>query len=85
MELAFKLYDTYGFPPDLTGILAEEKGLLIDEEGYEKCMQEQKDRARANMKKGINTRFEYWGLDVAHDWPWWYKMVDLYVPQMLDL
>ena len=54
-DKVFLLYDTYGFPPDLTGILAEEKGLLIDEEGYEKCMQEQKDRARANMKKGINT------------------------------
>ena len=34
-------------------------------------------------KKGINTRFEYWGLDVAHDWPWWFKMVEHYVPQFL--
>ena len=34
-------------------------------------------------QKGIHARFEYWGLDVAHDWPWWYKMVELYVPQML--
>ena len=54
-DKVFLLYDTYGFPPDLTGILAEEKGLLIDEEGYEKCMEEQKARARANMKQGINT------------------------------
>ena len=36
-------------------------------------------------QKGINARFEYWGLDVNHDWPWWYKMVDLYVPQLLGL
>ena len=36
-------------------------------------------------KKGIKARFEYWGLDVNHDWPWWYKMVDLYVPQLLGL
>ena len=33
--------------------------------------------------KGINGRVEYWGLDVDHDWPWWYKMVDHYVPQLL--
>ena len=34
-------------------------------------------------QKGIPARFEYWGLDVAHDWPWWFKMVELYVPQIL--
>ncbi len=54
-DKVFQLYDTYGFPPDLTGILAEEKGLSIDEVGFEKCMEEQKARARANMKQGINT------------------------------
>ena len=54
-DKVFLLYDTYGFPPDLTGILAEEKGLTIDEKGYEKCMEEQKARARANMKQGTNT------------------------------
>lgn len=54
-DKVFLLYDTYGFPPDLTGILAEEKGLSIDEKGYEKCMEEQKARARANMKQSINT------------------------------
>ena len=35
-------------------------------------------------QKGIRTRFEYWGFDVDHDWPWWYKMVDTYVPWFLD-
>lgn len=33
---------------------------------------------------GIPGRFEYWGLDVAHDWQWWYKMVEYYVPQLLQ-
>jgi esterase/lipase superfamily enzyme len=35
-------------------------------------------------QKGIGTRFEYWGYDVAHDWPWWFKMVAHYVPQLLN-
>ncbi len=35
-------------------------------------------------RKGIHARFEYWGHDVAHDWPWWFKMVEHYVPQLLD-
>ena len=34
--------------------------------------------------KGINARVEYWGEDVSHDWPWWFKMVEHYVPQLLD-
>lgn len=34
-------------------------------------------------QKGIHTLFEYWGYDVAHDWPWWFKMVAHYVPQLL--
>ena len=33
--------------------------------------------------KGIHAQIDYWGLDVAHDWPWWFKMVDYYVPQLL--
>ncbi len=47
---AFTLYDTYGFPLDLTAILAEEKGLKIDYQGFDKEMQEQKDRARKASK-----------------------------------
>ncbi len=35
-------------------------------------------------KKDIRTRFEYWGHDVSHDWPWWFKMVDVYLPEFLD-
>lgn len=34
--------------------------------------------------KGIPARMEYWGYDVDHDWPWWFKMVEHYVPQLLD-
>ena len=34
-------------------------------------------------RKGIHTRFEYWGLDVNHDWPWWHKMVPTYLPWLL--
>ena len=34
-------------------------------------------------KKGINARFEYWGFDVNHDWPWWYKMVACYGPEFV--
>ena len=46
-EDAFKLYDTFGFPVDLTREIAEEKGLSIDDEAFTTLMKEQKDRARA--------------------------------------
>ena len=35
-------------------------------------------------RKGIHARMEYWGYDVSHDWEWWFKMVDIYVPQLLQ-
>ena len=50
-ESAFKLYDTYGFPLELTKEIAEENGLKVDEDGYKKAMQEQKDRAKAATAK----------------------------------
>ena len=33
--------------------------------------------------KGINAQVDFWGHDVDHDWPWWFKMVEYYVPQLL--
>ncbi len=45
-EDAFILYDTYGFPIDLTGLIASEKGYTVDMEGFGKELQKQKDRAR---------------------------------------
>ena len=47
---AFKLYDTYGFPMDLTKEILEEKGYDIDEEGFTVCMQEQRQKAREARK-----------------------------------
>ncbi|MCL2689849.1 MAG: alanine--tRNA ligase [Chitinispirillia bacterium] len=46
----FALYDTYGFPMDLTRLMASEKGLSVDEAGYEKLMGQQKERAREARK-----------------------------------
>jgi len=46
-EDAFKLYDTYGFPIDLTRIMAEERGMTVDLAGYEKLMEEARERSRA--------------------------------------
>jgi len=50
---AFKLYDTFGFPLDLTVQMAEERGLKVDEAGFEKLMDEAKEKARASAKKHI--------------------------------
>ena len=49
-DKAFELYDTYGFPVDLTKDILEEKGYSIDEEAFAECMQEQKERARSARK-----------------------------------
>ena len=50
-EHAFKLYDTYGFPMDLTQEILEEKGFTIDEEGFKACMEEQRKKARSARKE----------------------------------
>ena len=49
-DVAFKLYDTYGFPLDLTADMARERGLTLDEAGFEACMNEQRERARSHSK-----------------------------------
>ena len=57
-EDAFKLHDTYGFPIDLTRIMAEERGMSVDLAGYERLMEEAKERARAGGKEGASRLFE---------------------------
>jgi alanyl-tRNA synthetase/REP element-mobilizing transposase RayT len=50
---AFRLYDEQGFPFDLTELMARERGLTVDKEGFDKLMEEQKARARAAQKKEV--------------------------------
>jgi alanyl-tRNA synthetase len=57
-ETVFKLYDTYGFPADLTADIARERGLSIDEPGFEQAMEAQRERARgaSQFKAGTQAR-----------------------------
>lgn len=57
-ETLFKLYDTYGFPVDLTADIARERGLSVDMAGYEREMAEQKERARASSQFDVDLRNE---------------------------
>jgi alanyl-tRNA synthetase len=52
-QFAFQLYDTYGFPLDLTELMARERGLTVDTAGFEKLMEEQRARARKAQKKEV--------------------------------
>ncbi len=55
-EDVFKLYDTYGFPVDLTSLLAQERGLSIDEAGFQKLMAQQRERSRAGDERETKTQ-----------------------------
>jgi alanyl-tRNA synthetase len=54
-EWAFELYDTYGFPLDLTELMARERGMTVDVAGFERLMEEQRARARRAQKKELIT------------------------------
>jgi alanyl-tRNA synthetase len=55
-ETVFRLYDTFGFPADLTADIARERGLTIDEAGFEAAMATQRDQSRAASKFGVDLR-----------------------------
>ncbi|MBM4171286.1 MAG: alanine--tRNA ligase [Ignavibacteria bacterium] len=54
-EDVFKLYDTFGFPIDLTNVMAREQGLTIDESRFNELMEEQRERARKSTKDKLST------------------------------
>lgn len=66
--VAFKLYDTYGFPPDLTEIILQERNLNLDKEGFDHAMEKQKELSRASWKGGHDTNTEklYYELKEKH-------------------
>ena len=82
-DKAFLLYDTYGFPLDLTQLLAKEHAIEVDTEGFEVAMQEQKNRSRASQKKasivlnheGAETQFV--GYDEKNLTAWETKLVSI--------
>jgi alanyl-tRNA synthetase len=55
-ETVFRLYDTFGFPVDLTADIARERGLTIDQPGFEAAMEAQRERGRAASKFGVDLR-----------------------------
>lgn len=57
-DVVFKLYDTFGFPVDLTADIARERNLLIDQAGFETCMADQKSRARAASQFASQSHIE---------------------------
>jgi len=64
-ETAFKLHDTYGFPVDLTGDVCRERGVTVDEAGFNAAMNRQREQARASAKFKMAAGLEYRGADTA--------------------
>ena len=65
-EIAFALYDTYGFPLDLTELIATENGLTVDEANFTKAMDVQKQKARASWKGSGETKLDEVYLQLAN-------------------
>uniref|UniRef100_UPI00402797BD esterase family protein n=1 Tax=Faecousia sp. TaxID=2952921 RepID=UPI00402797BD len=67
------------------GLYNSQKSLIVVGQGaWEDVLLESTRRLdEVCCRKGIHTRFEYWGRDVNHDWPWWHKMVKTYLPWLL--
>ena len=82
-DKAFSLYDTYGFPLDLTQLLAKERSIDVDCEGFERAMQEQKDRSRASQKKASillnhgGSETQFMGYDEVNLSYWETKIVNI--------
>ncbi|HVK31239.1 MAG TPA: alanine--tRNA ligase [Burkholderiaceae bacterium] len=66
-ELAFKLHDTFGFPLDLTADVCRERGVTVDEAGFNAAMQRQREQARAAGKFKVAQGLAYSGVDTAFD------------------
>jgi alanyl-tRNA synthetase len=64
-DTAFKLHDTYGFPLDLTADVCRERGVTVDEAGFNAAMQRQREQARAAGKFKMQQGLEYSGVDTA--------------------
>lgn len=64
-ETAFRLYDTFGFPLDLTADIARERGIAIDHAGFEQAMTRQREQARAANKFTMQEGIEYHGSQTA--------------------
>ena len=58
--------------------------IVVGRGRWEEALVESTDRLNHVLRsKGINATVDYWGHDVDHDWPWWYKMVEHYLPYLL--
>lgn len=72
-ETIFKLYDTYGFPVDLTADIAREKGLQVDIAGFEREMEVQRERARASSQFGVDYS-QHVGLDAQTEFTGYHNL-----------
>ena len=64
-DVIFKLYDTYGFPVDLTADIAREQGLKLDQAGFEQCMEEQRQRSRQANKFSVAAGSVNWSFNLS--------------------